>query len=530
MSTSPRGHLAFVLHAHLPFVRHPEFDRFLEERWLFEAITETYLPLLRSWRRMAEEGIQFRLTLSLSPSLRAMLEDPLLQARYRSHLDDLLVLCDKERERLRSDAHMARLADWYAHFFREQRDLFDACDGRLALAFRDLHHRGVIELATCAVTHGLLPLLASQPQTVEAQIATGLDYFESVMDFRARGLWLPECGWFPGLDEVLRRHGIDYFFTESIGVEHASSRPVYGVHAPIFTERDVAAFARDQGITREVWSADAGFPGDPVYREFYHDIGHDLDWDYIRPHMPGNVRCDTGIKYFRITGKTAWKQPYDPEAARERAAQHAAQFVFTRASQVDYLAPGMKVPPVITAPFDAELFGHWWFEGPLWLDYVVRKSVFDQTSFSLVTPGDYLDRHPVHQRATPACSTWGRGGYLDYWLNGRTDWIFADLKRCGSRMIRLARKFSATPPPDALTRRALNQCVRELLLAQASDWPFIISGGTAEAYAARRVRDHVRRFHTLAESIENERIDPEVLAALEFADNPFPNADYRLFA
>ncbi|HTX66898.1 MAG TPA: 1,4-alpha-glucan branching protein domain-containing protein [Opitutaceae bacterium] len=524
-----QGYLAFVLHAHLPFVRHPEYDRFLEEQWLFEAINETYLPLLRSWRRLADEGVPFHVTLSLSPSLLAMLEDPLLRGRFVDHLDRLVELCGRERERLRGEPHFAWLAEYYEKLFREHRAVFAGCDGRLALAFRDLHRRGVVELATCAATHGLLPLLASQPKTVEAQVATGLDYFEQVMGFRARGFWLPECGFYPGVEDVLRRHGVRYFFTESVGVEHADAAPAYGVHAPLYTNAGVAAFARDQAITKEVWSAEAGFPGDPDYREFYHDIGHDLPWDYIRPHLPGDVRSDTGIKYYRITGKTPWKQPYQPEAAREKAARHAAQFVFKRVAHLDYLATVMPTAPLITAPFDAELFGHWWFEGPQWLDYVIRKTAYDQRSFALITPSAYLDGHPVHQRATPACSTWGRGAYFDYWLNGQTDWIFAHLKECGARMEALAARHGAGDPPPP-TRRALNQCVRELLLAQASDWPFIISGGTAAQYAARRVKDHVSRFHALADALDAGAVDESVLGALEYLDNPFPNADYRKFA
>ncbi|MDD3181084.1 MAG: DUF1957 domain-containing protein [Opitutaceae bacterium] len=523
-----KGYLAFVLHAHLPFVRHPEYEHFLEERWLFEAINETYLPLLRFWRKLVDEGVPFRVTLSLSPSLLAMLEDPLLQWRFANHLDRLIELSSRERERLRHDPHLAWLAEYYRALFTEHKAVFEGCGGRLALAFRDLHQRRVIELATCAATHGLLPLLASHPKTVEAQVAIGLDYFEQVMGFRARGLWLPECGYFPGVETVLRKHGVRYFFVESHGVENASVRPAYGVHAPLFTDAGVAAFARDQAITREVWSAQAGFPGDPDYREFYHDIGHDLDWDYIRPYLPGDVRCDTGIKYHRITGKTPWKQPYHPEAAREKAARHAAEFVVRRAAHIDYLASAMPATPIITAPFDAELFGHWWFEGPQWLDYVMRKVAFDQRSFTLVTPSEFLDRHPVHQRATPACSTWGHGGYLQYWLNRKTDWIIAQCHECAARMEALATRHGAGAPAP-LVVRALNQCVRELLLAQSSDWPFIINGGTAEQYATRRVKDHVSRFAALADAVDAGTIDENTLRAIEYMDNPFPNADYRLF-
>lgn len=524
-----KGYLAFVLHAHLPYVRHPEYDAFLEERWLFEAITETYIPLIKFLDRLIEERVPGKLTFSVSPSLLAMLEDPLLKERYAVHLAKLIELSEKELERTQHEPHFHYLADMYHRLFKETQEVFlKRCDGRLAFAFKRLHEKGAIDLITTAATHGLLPLLAAQPKAVAAQVATGLDYFESIFGFRPQGMWLPECGYYPGLDELLGRQGVRFFILESHGVEHADTTPFYGVHAPLYTPSGVAAFGRDQGSTKQVWSAREGFPGHPDYREFYRDIGHDLDFDYIRPYIAGDVRVDTGIKYCRITGPTAWKEPYHPEAAKERAAQHAGEFLYQRISHIEYLNSMMETAPIVVAPFDAELFGHWWFEGPQWLNFVMRKAAFDQDVLELSTLSDYLDRHPVHQAGTPCTSTWGHKGYVDGWLNGKTDWIYPQLYECGYRMEKLARQYGQETE-NALTRRALNQCMRELLLAQSSDWPFIINDETSTDYAVRRVKDHVARFHYLAEAIERDAIDEEYLAALEAMDNIFPQADYTLF-
>ncbi len=524
----PKGYLAFVLHAHLPFVRHPEYDAFLEERWFFEAITETYIPMIKFFNRLVEESVPFQLTLSISPSLLTMMEDPLLQERYHEHLDKLIELSEKEQARNQHDGHFHWLAGMYRGLFHEAREIFEQCNGRLSAPFKRLHEDGAIDLITTAATHGFLPLLAAQPKTVEAQIMTGLDYFESVFDFRPQGMWLPECAYYPNLDEVLRKQGVRYFIVESHGVEHASVTPFYGVHAPLYTPSGVAAFARDQGSTKEVWSAREGFPGDPDYREFYRDIGHDVDFDYIRPYIAGDVRADTGIKYYRITGPTPWKEPYHPDAARGKAALHAGEFLHKRIAHIEYLESVMETAPIVVAPFDAELFGHWWFEGPQWLDFVIRKAAFDQQTVELTSLSGYLGGYPVHQSGVPCTSSWGHKGYFEAWLNGKTDWIYAQLNACGCRMESLAVQTGEGRVP-ALRHRALNQCVRELLLAQSSDWPFIISNGTSEGYATRRVKDHVSRFHYLADSIENNAINAEYLYALEQIDNIFPNADYRLF-
>ncbi len=521
------GYLAFVLHAHLPFIRHPEYEYFLEERWFFEAMTETYLPLLEVFENLRADGARFPLTLSLSPSLLAMMEDPLLQARYRRHLGGLIALTDHEQERLRDEGHMAWLAGWYGDFFRRMAALYDRWDGRVSQAFRALHETGDIELMTCTATHGLLPLLAARPKTVEAQVRTGLDWFERVMGFRPRGLWLPECAWTPGLDGVLRREGIRYFFLESHGIENASAAPLAGVHAPLYTPEGVAAFGRDRESLQEVWSADEGFPGDGDYREFYRDVGHDLPWDYVGPFIGGDVRSDTGIKYHRITGPTPHKALYDPHAARDKAALHAGEFVDKRVAQLHHLRTLLEAP-VVVAPFDAELYGHWWFEGPQWLDFVLRKLAFDQDVVALTTVSGYLDRHPVQQTATPGTSSWGHRGTFEIWLNESNDWIHDHLTECARRLEELA--AAQAEPVDALTDRALRQAVRELLLAQASDWPFIIANGTATEYAERRVRDHVARFHHLADGVARGTIDGDALGVLEAMDNPFPDADWRVFA
>ncbi len=525
----PKGYLAFILHAHLPFVRHPEHDSFLEERWLYEAITETYIPLIKAADKLIAEDVPFKLTISISPSLLVMLEDKLLTERYIAHLSKLIELTDKELDRTMHDPHFHYLAGMYKQLFTEAMDIFvNRCNGRLSSLFGLLHKSSKVELITTTATHAVMPLFSSQPSALKAQLKTGLEYFEDVFGFRPQGLWLPECGYCPGLEEFLNNEGIKYFFLESHGLENAGTTPFYSVYTPLYTPSGVAAFGRDRGSTKEVWSAQEGFPGDPDYREFYRDIGHDLDFEYVKPYIADNIRADTGIKYYRITGPTAWKEPYYPDRAKEKAALHAGDFLHKRASHIEHLDSVMSTSPVIVAPFDAELFGHWWFEGPQWLDFVIRKAAFDQDSLELITLSEYLDRHPVHQASVPSTSTWGHMGYFETWLNDKTDYIYPQLRECCHRMEELALKFG-TGKVSALKRRVLNQCVRELLLAQSSDWPFIIYNATAAEYADRRARDHIARFHYLAEALDSDSINEEYLAAIEEMDNIFPKADYKHF-
>ena len=242
--------------------------------------------------------------------------------------------------------------------------------------FRYYFDRGNLELMTCAATHGFMPLMPNE-NARRAQIEIGCREFERHFQRRPLGMWLPECGYIPGVDKLLRDSGIRYFFVETHGIQHAKPRPRRGVYAPVLCpESGVAAFGRDRESSKQVWSSIEGYPGDPVYREFYRDVGFDLDFDYVKPHLHSlGVRTNLGVKYYRITGPgdLSQREPYHRIAALQKAADHASNFVFNRERQIEWLAGQMDRPPLIVAPYDAELFGHWWFEGPEWINYLFPK-------------------------------------------------------------------------------------------------------------------------------------------------------------
>jgi 1,4-alpha-glucan branching enzyme len=519
------GYLAIILHAHLPFVRHPEHERFLEENWLFEAITETYLPLLQLLRGWQRDGLQPRLTLTLTPTLCSMLQDPLLQDRYERHLKELLDLAEKEIHRTRWEKPLHEVALFYRDRFIAARQTYTACERDLVKAFRQFQELGLLEIITCSATHALLPLLADHPPSLRAQVLVARDHYRSCFGRDPRGIWLPECAWAESLDGVLQEANLRWFVTDTHGILHAQPKPRYATFAPIFTPKGIAAFGRDPDSSRQVWSRQAGYPGDPRYRDFYRDIGFDLDLDYVNPHLPApGQRGFTGLKYHRITGSTPRKQPYDRAAALQAAEEHAGHFLEARLAQFRRLAEVLDRPPIVVAPYDAELFGHWWYEGPEFIDFLVRKTCRDQKLFELVTPGGFLARHPTHQVATPAPSSWGEGGYWKVWLNEKNEWIYPHLRIAQERMTELARRF---PQPDALQERMLKQAARELLLAQASDWPFILRAGTSPGYARKRVKEHLLRFTRAYEQLTAGQLDAEWLQQIEWRDNLFPEVNYR---
>jgi len=520
-----QGYLSLVLHAHLPFVRHPEHDKFLEESWLFEAVTETYIPMLQvldGWRR---DRMDTPITVSLSPTLCSMLLDPLLQQRYERHLDELIVLAEKEIHRTHWDRAFRELAWMYHHEFSQARETWRSYGGNLVDAFKKFQDEGRIEIVTTGATHGLLPLLAGHPSSIRAQVFTARDHYRTCFGRDPRGIWLPECAYVDGIETFLQEANIRWFILETHGLLHARPRPRYGTFAPIFTQNGIAAFGRDHASARQVWSKQEGYPGDGRYRDFYRDIGFDLDLDYVRPYLPSpENRGFTGIKYYRITGNTSQKEIYQRDQALKAASEHAQHFLNERVAQVQRLTGILDRPPLVVAPYDAELFGHWWYEGPEFLDFFARKLFFDQKAVALITPGDYLARHATNQVATPSASSWGEEGYWRAWLNEKNEWIYPHLQVAQERMTELARRF---PRATGLQARALRQAGRELLLAQASDWPFILRAGTSPEYARRRVKDHLLRFIALHDQLTATSIDEPWLREIESRDNIFPDVDWN---
>lgn len=524
------GYVALVLHAHLPFVRHPEREFFLEEDWLYEAVTETYLPLLAVFERLLEEDVPFRITMSVSPTLASMLEDALLQTRYLRHIDRLIELSEKEIVRTSSLPEFRDTARMYNTRLVEARTAFTGLYGCNVLnGLNVMREAGNLEIVTCAATHAFLPLMHVNPNAVRAQIAMGARTHERIFGVRPRGLWLPECGFWPGHDAFMQGEGIEYSFLDAHGVLFGEPRPRAGIFAPIRAKSGMAFFGRDTESSRQVWSADEGYPGDWNYREFYRDLGFDAEYEYIKPYLdPFGARKNTGFKYHRITSRQTpmnEKAPYEPERARAKAWDHAGNFLFNRERQVEYWHRRLDRPILVLCPYDAELFGHWWYEGPEFL-YAFMKKAADSRVLRLTTPGEYIDMYDDLQEVEPAYSSWGDRGYAGVWLDGKNAWIYRHLHEIADRMTWLADDF---PEARGLYRDAINQAAREVLLAQSSDWAFIMNAGTTVDYAVRRTKDHVGRFLKLDEDIRKNTVDPEWLAELSARDNLFPDIDYRLW-
>lgn len=504
------GSLSVLLHAHLPYVRHAAPRD--EERWLFEAITECYVPILRALDSLQRDGLAAHFTISISPTLGAMLTDDLLCERYLTYLKERIALATLIAGHPPNDASR-QLAEFHRDFFAAVAKTFAEdwqCD--LLAQFRTLRNRGAIELVATAATHALLAL---DSRTARNQIEAGLEFFSENFGGVPAGFWLPECAYSPGLEKLLAPHNIRWFGVEAHALERANPRAQRGPFAPVFTPSGPAAFAREPDASRQIWDARHGYPGDPSYREFHSDIG------FQRSDIPLHERGKfTGLKLERITGRDGPKEVYQPQIAAETARAHAAHFVDRQIAQLKRVSISAS-ESIIFVPFDAELFGHWWFEGPIFLEALVREA--STRALPLATPTEFLARNPTQQIAQPAASSWGDGGFLDVWLDEKCAWLYPPLHSAQERMTELAGRFR--DEVSAQQEQTLREMARELLLAQASDWPFLIRNGTASEYATTRVREHLRRFHQLARTLaQNET------GTVESAyPSLFPKLNWRTF-
>lgn len=551
----PTGYFSLILHAHLPFVRHPEYPEFLEEDWLFEAITEVYLPLIFIFQTLHEAGAKPRLAMNVSPPLCEMLADQLLQDRYTRHLENLLELARKEEHRTRTDdTEFHEAAKMYSDNLSASLGLWnDRYKRNLITAFRELQDEGVLEIITCCATHGFLPLISTH-ESRRAQIQIAVKNYEKHFHRKPRGIWLAECAYEPGVEDLLKDAGIEYFIADTHALLYGDPRPRFGVHAPVVCENGVAVFARDVETSRQVWSAEVGYPGNNLYREFYRDIGWDAPLEMLKPHLHADgTRRHLGLKYHRITGKDVpqnRKAPYLPSLARDKAAENAGHFIGERIAQAKKLRETFEGrPPLVVSPYDAELYGHWWFEGPQFLDFFFKKLHFDQSDIQAVTPGDFLDSGLPIQVQKPNPSSWGENGYYKVWINEKNAWMYPYQHDAERRMTEMANRFAVQSLKSnvqssdgsspwtldlGLWTRILNQLARELLLAQSSDWAFQIYQGTTVEYSSRRFESHIHRFDLLSKMLRPEsdaltQEELDLLIEIESRDNIFPEIDFRIY-
>ncbi len=479
---------------------------------------ECYLPLIQTLEVAASSSEQIpRATVGLSPTLLALLQDEELKQRFptwlKVRIDLLKDVPSNQRNAARSLAK--KINNQLIHW--------QECDGDVIGRFAALQSSGVLDLLTCAATHGYLPLLRENPEAVNGQLKTAVKEHHRLFGVNPLGIWLPECAYYEGLDKIMLSAGLRYAVLDGHGLLHANPRPRYGLYAPICSKNGVAFFGRDSEATLPVWSARDGYPGDPEYREFHRDVGWDLPIKKLKCLGLKEPR-PLGLKLHKVTDlKIALdkKKIYEPELAAERIKKHAKHYLQGRRNQLDKLEAQMEIKPLLVAPFDAELFGHWWFEGPAFLAELFLQAKKENILFTRLR--DVLSEAQALQLCDPCPSSWGKGGYHDYWLNESNAWIIPEWSKAANAMIQ---HCSRQNKGGKVNKMLLKQAARELLLSQSSDWSFIIRAGTTTDLAKARINLHLTRFWALIRVIDGEeKLTKRLLKEIETQDQIFPLID-----
>jgi len=479
-----RRTVALVLHAHLPYVLPAGEDvrPAMAERWLYEALLGSYLPLLNVLDGLANDGVHAPITISVSPTLASMLASPRTKTRFERYLNALAELNTDHQALLHDDAKLQAAAVASADALRRARVSLDRIDGDVLGALQRHHRAGRIELMTTAVSHAYLPALAPAVGAAAAQLRLGRIAFARWA--APTGMWIPECGFNPSVDRALADVGARY----AVVAAHAAI-------GPLRSQAGVGYLPRHRDASLRVWARADGYPGHCCYREFHRDAGVMLGAGSFGERAP------IGLKYWRISSRSSeHKQPYEPLAAGRQALAHAADYSRWLELQPD---------PLVVPAFDAELFGHWWYEGPVFLDELLRR-LADSDAVQLSTLGTSMDE-ALPTLGTPSASSWGRGGFSQPWLGPRTAPLVRHLHHAHRLVTRVA---AARRDASGLRGRWLDQAIRELLLLQASDWAFMIDGDRCADYGRERFRRHLegcRRFAELADGCETERSRDRVL-------------------
>ena len=526
---------ALVLHSHLPYVRGAGRWPHGEE-WIHEAILGTYLPLLVLLHDLRAEGVRYRLTLGLTPTLIEQLADPDICERFVTYVDDQVHRAELDAWDFGMTGASSRgaVAEFYrSRYVRFKEAFLHRFGSDIVGAFADLARTGQVEILTSAATHGYLPLL--DDRSVDAQLAVGQASTRRLTGLEPSGIWLPECAYRPGLERTLERHGLTHFFTDaalmqgrevgraqrvlraahdrSSGVaitpdEPLQLDPTVDLFQPyLVADSSVAAVSRHPVISGQVWSAAQGYPGDPFYREFHRKDDR------------------SGLRYWRVTATTVdlgEKADYDIPRAAERVGEHARHFALSVRDALAAHRAATGRDGLLVTSFDSELFGHWWFEGIDWLGRVLR----DLGSVS-TTITERLAARPPRERIALAEGSWGKRNDHSTWQAPETEWMWAEIRSGAARV----RALADAAPGDAFRERAADQAMRELLLLESSDWPFLVTTGQAGDYASERFRSHAQRLGRAIGLAEHGTAADDVeLRSMERVDNPFPDAGIECFA
>jgi 1,4-alpha-glucan branching enzyme len=519
--------ISLVFEAHLPFIREynreDDLSQAGEEGRFFEYMTETFLPLLEVLDRLKNDHIPCQLALVISPVLCHMLNDEHLINKYINYIDKQIEFGQHELKRTENNVELNKLAQSYYNEIVDKKIAFTQKYGKNILkALDNYRRRGKLEILASCATHAFLPFISHNPESIQAQMEIPVSNYRKYFNSSPQGFWLPDLGWTPAIEPYLRAYNFSYTIVESHGLLFGNPLPNKGSFYPVKTPDGTFIFGRDYYTLQETEK----FSADEVYRNNDRDAGYELPPETVAQFLSSEgERHKTGYKYW--TNGEKGNTIYNPQTASDKVTQHARIFLENNIARLEKASNQMKEAPLCLYAQNADNFGRFWYEGPQFIEALFRLAC-GYRDFKFITPSEYIFKQDLAsiQVVAPEFSSCGNNGYAEPWLDVSNDWIYRHLTRSMERMTELAERF---PDDTGLKERALNQAAREILIAQASDWPFMLYKQDSTEYAHNQVENALRNFTTIYEALGSNHISTEWLTTLERRHNIFPNINYRVF-
>ncbi|MDR0539507.1 MAG: DUF1957 domain-containing protein [Spirochaetaceae bacterium] len=533
--------ISILLNCHLPFIRHTDSQIYADEMPFFQALSETYIPFLQMLERLDIDCVPCRIGIVLSPLLAAMFRNTALVDKYLRYVDKQIAFGEVEliRTENKHNDSLWKLARYYYNTIKEKKLAFiERYNKDIISALRYYRQKGRLEILSTAGTHCFLPYYTQYSQIIHTQFETALTDYRNLFGDNPAGFWLPELGWSKEIDVFLRRYGINYTVITAHAAALADPPGKTGSFYPYRSSEGCFLLVRDHYAFAEIYGGEDSVTYTPyraespilrihdgIYCDYYEDIGFKLPQSAVRNFLDKDgKRLSTGYRYLSAGDKY---HVYDRSGAKKRAKKYAGEFLERRMAALSQAYSLTGMAPVSLCVWDADSLGRFWQEGFFFLEELFRLgAAWENLVFA--TPFEYLCRQDSRnfQTLSPEFSSGAYNGYGEDFLDRPNDWIYRHIYHAIERMTELSERFS---DESGLRATALNQSVREILLAQTSDFVKIRHGTEGGAWNEGRILAHLRNFTAIYESLGGDYLSTKLLAELSAAHSIFPDLNYHVF-
>lgn len=499
-----------------------------ELNFLYENLSEIYIPLLNMIERLSEEGIKSKFSIVFPPVLCSMLNNSEIQENYLQWIENHIELADKELSRNSANADICKIIEISKNkYIQLKSDFEDKYQRKIIRKFAEFQRNGLIEILGTCGTDIYIPYYNDIKEVISAQIETGLYSYKKYFGEAPDGFWLPKTGYAPGVEKIIRSYGYSYTVLDTRSFLLAEEIPSRGIFYPVRTDNSLVLFSRDSEVDEELYGEKA-YSNNQTYRNENRDIGFEIDMDELKPVIGDNtVRYSTGFRYWNRNFENDAEGIYNQAEAFKQACTDANTFLKNKSEKLSKAAEYISDSDFVnlTCTFEAEKLKSNWGEMLVWFENVLRNAA--DYDISLTGCKDMLSNQFHLDRFVPYYSASEGAGYGENLLSSKNCWMMRYVRKASERMVDLADRF---PTDTGLKNRLLNLAAKELMFAQSANLAAMIDEGTFTEYAEERFKESIIAFTAVFDSLGSNTVSTEWLTTLEMKDLVFSWMNYRIFA